>query len=152
LVKLSKALYRELRNKMIESMSSDVHSAWQDEGRRFESFRLRLVRKKPREWRLVVFLFRRLGRRFLQRRGRYTRDEKEGKCVDGVTEGAAGGTAENQVQDELDGDRVEVLGSKEQRAQLPGEAPMRPAAKSHNVFQMFAKKYQQRQDSRVEPV
>jgi hypothetical protein len=98
-----------------------------------------LMREKPREWRLVVFVFRRLGRRF-QRRGRYSRDEKEGKSADGVTEGAASGTAENQGQEELDGDMVEVLGSKEQRAQLPGEAPMRPAVKSHDLFQMFAKK------------
>jgi hypothetical protein len=74
------------------------------------------MREKPREWRLVVFVFRRLGRRFFQRRGRYSRDEKEGKSADGVTEGAASGTAENQGQDELNGDRVEVLGSKEQRA------------------------------------
>jgi lipopolysaccharide export system protein LptA len=68
-----------------------------------------------------------------------------------VKEGAAGDTAENQGQDELDGDRVEVLRSKEQTAQLPGEAPMRPAAKPHNVFQMFARN-KQRQDSRVELV
>jgi hypothetical protein len=99
LVKLSNALYLEQRNKMIESMSSDVHSAWQDERRRFKSFRLRLMREKPSERRLVVFVFRHLGRRLFQRRGRYSRDEKEGKSDDGVTEGAAGGTTENQGQD-----------------------------------------------------
>jgi hypothetical protein len=57
LVKLSKVLYREQRNKMIESMSSDVHHAWQDEGRRFKSFQLRLMREKPREPRLVCLCF-----------------------------------------------------------------------------------------------
>jgi hypothetical protein len=160
LVKLSKTVYREQRVKLIESMSEDSASVWREEGRRFKSFQPRLKREKPSEWRLAVFVFRKLGSGGLWRRHEFAADGKENGNV------GAGGVVEEETQDgigeilghdETCEDVEEVTGGKEQKStdyvaeQVPGNDDVQSAKKSHTVFRMFARN-KQRENDRTEEV
>jgi hypothetical protein len=156
LVNLSKRIYRKQRSGLIESMSTDPDSGWQEEGRRLKSFQPRQESENPSEWRIVVFLCRKLGRGFLWRH----QGSEDGQGSGGNSEvkvEARGGNGESPGHEEGCEDGVDMTESGEQKTtdfvteQVTGKTAVRFTKDSHTLLKIFTRN-KLRQETRAEEV
>jgi CorA-like Mg2+ transporter protein len=145
LANLSKRIYRKQRSRLIESMSTDTDSGWQEKGRRLKSFQPRQESENPSEWQIVMFLCRKLGRGFLWRQQGSGGSSK-------VKSEARGGNGGNPGHEEEGQKGVDTTESVEQNTeQVTGDTAVRSSKDPHSLFKMFTRD-KLRQKTRAEEV